>query len=179
MTDLQLAALIVARLNARFAEAGHAMRAKQNYGPIEHGADSAPMMYLHRIGSPKPYGSPRRHDEYDQTAGAMRQTREQQWSAVWQLTSYSPQSIADLAAPTAADLLAFAVDALTAEPFLDQLAAQGAGLLAPTNAGGEYLLGDYDRFIFWPHIDMTFVYSTVQTETGPGASAIKSGIYRV
>lgn len=179
MTDLQLAALIVARLNARFTAAGYAMRAKQNFQPIEHGADSAPTMYLHRVGSPKPYGSPHRKSEYNETAGAMRETREQQWSAVWQLTSYSPQSTTDLAAPTAADLLAFAVDALTAETFLDQLAAQGAGMLAPSNAGGEYQLGDYDRFIFWPHVDLTFVYATAQTEAGPATSTVKPGVYPI
>lgn len=159
MTDNQLFTIIFAQLNAGFAARGMAVGCKQDYQPREHGAETAPTVYVHKLGDFR-YGFTKRGVAYNSGLGKFETQDSQVYRTSFQVSALAIQNPATPTAPTASDLCNTAAEIIAGETFLAAIHAVDVGLERITEVRNPYFANEQNRFQASPSFD--FVLSHVR-----------------
>lgn len=197
MLDNQLIALIGQILTSGLGGiAGlEAIAIKQANQPTQQGANSAPTIYLTKIGDKRigtmarkavwvpneadsistesgdiiteESGNPIGIDDGLPPTGTMVYTQLQQYESTFQLSALATQDPADLTGLTASDILNYAAWVMQSEDCITTLEAQGIGILRVADIRNPPFSDDRQRFEYIPSFDFTLTHKQTIVKTAP------------
>lgn len=194
MLDNQLITLIIQILNTGFANLGvpamTGVLVKQANQPTQQGANSAPTVYLTKIGDRR-IGSMKRSSVWvpatslnittesgteittesgnpiGTDAGSMVNTQLQQYETSFQLSVLATQDPSDLTALTASDILNYAAFVMQADDCISALESNGIGILRINQVRNPYFSDDRQRFEAVPSFDFTLTHKQIIVKNAP------------
>lgn len=180
MNDLQLFILLKATMAAGLTRAGVAgVEVKQNFQPIQQGPNTAPTIYLFKIGDRR-YGSPRRAYVPNAAPALMDRTETQQMETTFQATALAvmggPNDFNQL---TASDLANTVAAIMQSDEGQAQLWAAGVGILRVTDVRNPPFTNDRKQFEFSPSFDFVLTHKRSLVSVAPAVVTTESGFYRV
>jgi hypothetical protein len=156
----------------------------QAYQPTMQGVNTAPALYIHKIGDRR-IGSPRRHSKwvttYSQLAtesnqgiatesgigigadgtqqSSMVHTETQRYETTFQISALATQDPSTPMQLTASDLVNFAAAILQSDSFIQAIEAQGVGVLKIFDVRNPYFTDDRGQFAASPSFDLCLTHN--------------------
>jgi hypothetical protein len=148
----------------------------QAYQPTMQGVNTAPALYIHKIGDRR-VGSPRRNSKwvttYSQLAtesgigiaadgtqqSSMVHTETQRYETTFQLSALATQDPSTPMQLTASDLVNFAAAVVQSDAFIEAIEAQGVGVLKIFDIRNPYFTDDRGQFEASPSFDFVLCHN--------------------
>ena len=162
--DNVLIAQVISILNAGFTalatQVPIAPIVKQSFQPTQQGADSAPTIYLYKIGDNR-LGHPLRSNVWDTVNLVENYTETQQYETTFQLSAWVTQSPSSTTGLTASDYINYAAYIMQSLSTVATLEANGIGIYRVGQVRNPSFSNDFDRFQFSPSFDFTLTHKQV------------------
>jgi hypothetical protein len=155
------------------------VKIKQAFQPRNQGANTAPTLYIHKLGDHR-YGFPKREDIWDQETSTMIHEEKQIYESMFQITGLSIQDPKKAATqPTASDIVNAASHAMQSDYAIKSLLAKELSIYRVTAIRNPYFVDDKERFEASPSFDFTLQHEQVIISTTPIISDYELNIERV
>ena len=168
--DNVLIAEIISILNNGFATISSlvptAPIVQQSYQPIQQGANTAPSLYLYKIGDTR-VGWPSQQMVWNQEAQIEVLTQLQQYETRFQISAWATQNPADTTSLTASDYANYAVYIMQSMTTVAALEAIGCGIYSVKDVRNPSFMDERDRFEFSPSFDFVITHKQIITQTTP------------
>ena len=164
----------------------------QAYQPTMQGVNTAPALYIHKIGDQR-IGSPRRKSKWTNSysqlttengigietesgigigadgtnQATMVHTEVQRYATMFQISALATQDPATPMQLTASDLVNFAAAVAQSDGFIQAIEAQGVGVLRIGEIRNPYFEDDRGQFEASPSFDMTLTHNQVIVSSVP------------
>jgi hypothetical protein len=136
----------------------------RSFQPEQEGRNDAPTVYLHKLPDHR-YGAPRVSNAWDEDAQVQTQTTSQLMETTVQV-SISMDETTDPAALTPSDVANDVCGIMQSDTALEQLRAEGVGILRVLDVRNPYFVNDRNRFQADAGFDMILTHRReVQTPT--------------
>lgn len=179
MLDNQIFINIIAALKAGLlAQSITDVVIKQNFQPVQQGANIGPTLYIHKLGDHR-YGWLERTDVWDQDLATIVHTERQLYESMFQITALSIQNPALITQKTASDLANIAAGIMQSDVTRQTLTNQGLNIYRITDIRNPYFVDDKDRFEASPSFDFTLQHEQVIISTTPAVDEFTLDIERV
>lgn len=178
MTDNQLFTLVRTVILAGLASREMAgWKVARNFQPKQQGANSAPTVYLFKVGDRR-IGSPQEKYEWQTDAAEMRARYYQQYETTLQASILLDESD-DPEALTPSDAISVVADIIQTDEGLAALRAGGVGILRVGDVRNPYDVNDRGQFAAGPSFDFVLTYRRTRQATADYAASIDGRIFRV
>jgi hypothetical protein len=161
MTDNQLFAFVKRLIESRLTARGLAgFVIARAYQPDQQGANTAPTIYLFKVGPDRRFGSPRAGYAWDALAGSMVATETQVYESTFQasidmLESTDPEGL------TPSDAINAVAAIMQSDTAVAELQAGGVGVLRVSQVLNPYNVNDRDQFDANSSFDFVLSYERV------------------
>jgi hypothetical protein len=143
---------------------------KQAFQPTQQGVNKEPTAYFHKIHDRR-RGFPQRTDVWvpdeSEEGGSMVHTEAVWYETTFQISTLSIQDPSDTEQYTASDILNLIAYILQSETTVQQLQAQGVGILRIGEVDNPYFMDDKQRFEAQPSLDFTLTHKQIVTSISP------------
>ena len=168
MYDYQLFQAIINVLNTSNSAYGvNALPVLQSNQPTLQGINTAPSIYLQKIGGDKRFGFTGRADVWDTDTSQMNHTETQQYESTFQLSALVKQNPAVTNQLTASDIVNGCAAVLSSTVAIDALQAASIGLYRILNVRNPFFQDDYDQWEASPSFDFTLTHKQIIETTTP------------
>lgn len=168
MLDNALIEMIINILTAGASGAGiPGILIKQSNQPTMQGSNSAPTLYLYKIGPDRRVGSVYRQDVYNSGTGAMDHIETQQYESMFQLSGIATQNPQTPDAYTASDIANLAAYIMQSSATITTLEASGVGIYRISDVRNPYAKDDRYEFEATASFDFILTHKQVITSSMP------------
>ena len=186
MTDKELEALFVARLDAMMPEDPvlsviPGLTVAAGFQTRQQGKNDDACVYFFKIGD-KRYGWKASKNTFvapvpPDPVGTMTHTETQLYESTFQFMALAPQGPDSVT--TESDILNLVAGIIASDANLAALQAQGVGILRVTDVRNPYFTDDRDRFVASPSFDVVFTHKRVRVSTDPVLVKYDAAVFRV
>lgn len=159
MTDNQLFALVKRVIEARLTARGFpGFVVARTHQPDQQGGNTAPTIYLFKVGPDHRHGSPAQGYAWDAVAGSMVATQTQVYESTFQASIDMLEST-DPAGFTPSDAINAVADIMQSDAVVAELQAVGVGVLRVSQVLNPYNVNDRDQFDANSSFDFVLTYA--------------------
>lgn len=148
----------------------------QNYQPTQQGVATRPTAFLEIIGHQR-IGQPRREDYFDADTSTEIHKETQKMITKFQLSALVKQDADSLTQLTAADVVNLIGMILQNSQTIEQIEAQGCGMLLEKDTRNPKFLDDYNRFEANPSLDFGITHDLIVTRSQNVLQSTELDIY--